>query len=883
MNNVLRNKFQAFESTNNQKLKFQEAIACIESIITYYSITFFFHTKYCEYTSKDLVKIIIERFHNRGVLVSAWTDLLNYSLNLLYKKCIMKEASLPSLFRDFIDTTYSIFYENQNPNRSYTFNLFLQCFCKLRNKTIGHGGGNIEQRIIDQYIASGFYKMIYELISYLSFQDKSQLVRIESISPANNQLHLDFIIMSQEIENSNRILVDKSLVFSNLDENELFFYFSGTNSFLSASPFFVYKEGHLRCYNDRDSKDMPTYKDLYGQSEITIKAFKDSFKELLSEDIHINTEPLSAHVVYENSICHNLPVPAYQEFIGRQTLIDNVMKALKHPRLYLISLTGIGGIGKSAIAVRIARLIIEDTYSTKLFSFIIWVSAKRTYLKESGIETAKQTFETLNQLLDLILRITGFNEGLEYTNQKKKQYVIEILSLDSFLIIVDNFETLNNSQEFVDFFEELSAFCKETKIIITSRKQLGAAEKTIDIQEMNKDEYDEYVEYLSQRRYNMPFLVSQKMTTRLYKFTGGMPLATEIILSRSKKIDDLSKAINKIEEDNISKDSILEFSYRESYALLNPSDIKVFYAIAIIPEAKLSTISYISKLHEYDVETSIHNLKQLSFINENASKEETIYTVLPLTRVFIEKTIGDNEAFKSEMSAKLDEYNSIMQEYGFEEYNNLLAITSNSIGVKYAQAAYIQARDNLFAESEENFRKAREISSTDPEVWYLWGMASIFASNSFNKDAFERAISLSDGNLKQRYLLEYSSRLFDLRDYDHCIGNLRKLIKLSPENKSAYHYLGKAYYEKGKEFFVVNNREEMVKCYTQSIAAFQKGFYEVINSEFEQKHNAINCFYLARLEHYLNNNQKSIEYINLGLKYQPNNTQLQKLRQKIYI
>ncbi len=76
---------------------------------------------------------------------------------------------------------------------------------------------------------------------------------------------------------------------------------------------------------------------------------------------------------------------------------------LPHPRSrhFVVTIDGIGGVGKSALALELAYGYREH-YATlpveERFEAIVWVSAKRTLLTASGIQQRRQGFKTLDDL-----------------------------------------------------------------------------------------------------------------------------------------------------------------------------------------------------------------------------------------------------------------------------------------------------------------------------------------------------------------------------------------------------------------------------------------------------------------------------------------------------
>ena len=84
----------------------------------------------------------------------------------------------------------------------------------------------------------------------------------------------------------------------------------------------------------------------------------------------------------------NLPPRAYAQFIGRQGERNKLIELmLPHPRsrYFTVTLDGVGGVGKSTLALELAYHFLEH-YTTlppdERFEAIIWSSAKRTILTE---------------------------------------------------------------------------------------------------------------------------------------------------------------------------------------------------------------------------------------------------------------------------------------------------------------------------------------------------------------------------------------------------------------------------------------------------------------------------------------------------------------------
>jgi hypothetical protein len=89
------------------------------------------------------------------------------------------------------------------------------------------------------------------------------------------------------------------------------------------------------------------------------------------------------HIVADKPrIYHNLPQPDYGRFVGREVelkLVARILRPYPHSQHSVVTIDGIGGIGKSALALEIAHRYLRNydrIEPEKRFDAIIWTSAK---------------------------------------------------------------------------------------------------------------------------------------------------------------------------------------------------------------------------------------------------------------------------------------------------------------------------------------------------------------------------------------------------------------------------------------------------------------------------------------------------------------------------
>jgi transcriptional regulator with XRE-family HTH domain len=150
--------------------------------------------------------------------------------------------------------------------------------------------------------------------------------------------------------------------------------------------------------------------------------------------------------------------PDVSRFCGRTTELAILQKWILEERCRLISLLGIGGIGKSALAAKISQLVQAD------FEFVIWRSLRNVPLLETLLA---ELVPFLSQQQDI---------------QAKPEQLLYWLQTHRCLVILDNQDTLlqpgeqagNYQPNFINYgelFQMLAESSHQSCILLTSREK----------------------------------------------------------------------------------------------------------------------------------------------------------------------------------------------------------------------------------------------------------------------------------------------------------------------------------------------------------------------------------------------------------------------------
>jgi predicted ATPase len=109
----------------------------------------------------------------------------------------------------------------------------------------------------------------------------------------------------------------------------------------------------------------------------------------------------------------------------------------------LMSIEGLGGIGKTALARAVAQRLAERGD----FLDVIWISARHEYLDESG--TVVRETDPAYSLHDMVARLAqalGLEKSIGLPTAEKLNDLHALLSKRAYLIIIDNLETIADSE-----------------------------------------------------------------------------------------------------------------------------------------------------------------------------------------------------------------------------------------------------------------------------------------------------------------------------------------------------------------------------------------------------------------------------------------------------
>jgi len=374
----------------------------------------------------------------------------------------------------------------------------------------------------------------------------------------------------------------------------------------------------------------------------------------------------------KTAVLANLPRRSY--FVGREQAIKSILQSLQPSnRTFIIGIEGIGGVGKSALAIEISHKCVEND----LFESVIWISAKESVLTLHGVEPIIPEAKSLTDILITIGTNLGNPTIGNMTLQEQIRRAYNLLARRTTLLVLDNFETLSRKEQH-DILDFLRRSPITLKVIVTSRERVAEGQ-IIRLQGLSLEESSALLKWDAQQK---NIQLTREQNNHLVSLTGGLPLA---LLWVHGQIAVLGYSVTQV-LDKLNLDSnipILQYCFNHSWNLLQEgNEKKLLFILALQPEAvSREALEAISGIDDDELfETAISGLLQLTLTEHEADRD--YFSILPLTRRFIRTQFASDRKFINQAELKTAQYYGklVSQMSSFKEwrgYDKLLLNRNN--------------------------------------------------------------------------------------------------------------------------------------------------------------------------------------------------------------
>ncbi len=363
---------------------------------------------------------------------------------------------------------------------------------------------------------------------------------------------------------------------------------------------------------------------------------------------------------FSPAVFHNLPNPEYGKFVGRGEELHKIHAILKpypYSQHALVTIDGIGGIGKSTLALEAAYHYLRNydhLSADERFGAIIWASAKRTILTAEGIQTRHQSLNTLEDIYSLIAAALQREDITRARAEEQPEIVRLALTRQRTLLIVDNLETIDD-ESVMTFLRELPA---PTKAIVTTRHRIDVA-YPIRLEGMPLDDAQSLIDHECEKK---GVTLSKDDAEKLYRRTGGVPLAVVWSISQMGFGYSANAVLDRL---GIPSNDIVAFCFTGSLEFIkekSPHHVLMVLSM-FVTDGSREALGYITKLSPLDLDDSLVALEKLSIVN----KEGNRFSFLPLTKTFAENELNIHSEFEKIARRRWVDYYKTTFQYSEDE------------------------------------------------------------------------------------------------------------------------------------------------------------------------------------------------------------------------
>lgn len=333
----------------------------------------------------------------------------------------------------------------------------------------------------------------------------------------------------------------------------------------------------------------------------------------------------------------HLPPPDYARLFGIEgprAELTGLLRRPDGPRL--ISIEGLGGIGKTALA----RSVAFELAGGNDFDGIAWISARQSWLTESGnIIAMPDATTTLADISGRLAEQLGLASLAGLGVDEKLARIAEFLANTRYLIVVDNLESVRD----VDvLLPGLVALATQARVLLTSRQAVTGYPLVYRraVEQLSLEDSRALVEAELDRHRLAGQLEPEDMRS-LFAIVGGMPLALKLVAAQLGRrplpvlLDDMRQVRRRASE------SLYTYIYRRAWLdLADAARAMLLSLLHISPEGEdLEWLQLMTALPPDEFDDALDQLLAYSLLDVAGPAAAPRYRMHRLTITFLQTEI----------------------------------------------------------------------------------------------------------------------------------------------------------------------------------------------------------------------------------------------------
>lgn len=523
-------------------------------------------------------------------------------------------------------------------------------------------------------------------------------------------------------------------------------------------------------------------------------------------------------------ISNNLPPMDYEfdgGFVGRRDELKELKRRLLDKRIHpIITVSGAGGVGKTALAHRVCEDILIN--HSQDFSGVIWISAKKDRLTLTGIEEIEPTAQSFEEVLDAVLNTFGLSEYVNQEIIEKRKLVQEIVFDDvsdprsGILLVIDNLETILHDETLIEYIKDIPL---PHKVLITSRIGLGEIERRIPLKGLTSGDAVELfrIVAIEKSAKGLAQLATETIKTYVQRMSA-YPLVIKWVVGLAALNQDIERLVQSI---NSTDSDISKFCFEFIYDHMLSENAKLVLRCLAASEHELTqaALMHVAELNSQTFEDVMMELERASLVIPNTQSEDgqnritTRYGILPLTKGYLISRAESGKDIKARLKSVQNliedarrakkQYELSLEFLGAETEEELIAS-------KHVQTAFTRNQAQDYEGALDALKRAVEIAPNFAAVYRSW---AVIEQNNENFDRavelYEKAVSLKAGDPITWF--HWGNLERKLTNYENARRYLNRALELVQDKTSVLIALGNV--EKQD-----SNFKEAIELFEQAIA-----------------------------------------------------------------
>jgi len=277
-------------------------------------------------------------------------------------------------------------------------------------------------------------------------------------------------------------------------------------------------------------------------------------------------------LVWGDALAHNLPVTA-EHYIARTQLEEYTQRLLRDRTHRIITFKGPGGSGKTSLALKVCNDMVQTGAG---FDYVLWISARDVDLTLEGPAARRRQVHNLQAIAEYFCDLMELKvpraDALDAFAS-----TISNSSAASFLLVLDNFETLDDPAGVQRFIDE--QLVPPSKALITSRHEAFKGDFPVPVNGMSEGEARDLIA-LAAREHFYEGQITEAQRRRIMRLSNRRPYDIKLLVAQLAATGNIDAAFERIK----SNEDLLSALFDRSVENLGPDGL-LLYLLLSRPEA----------------------------------------------------------------------------------------------------------------------------------------------------------------------------------------------------------------------------------------------------------------------------------------------------------